>query len=141
MKKFLLLILFVLIGLTNAAAQIIGKWKTVDDEDGVEKSIVEIYEKNGKLQGRVDKLLPAATVTHCAECPGELKNKPLVGMEILVDLIKNETGGEDGEILDPKSGKWYTCYMELVSPDKLKLRGYIGIPTFGRTQYWYRVKS
>jgi len=140
MKRNILLSMILLGAVISTNAQIIGKWKTVDDEDGVEKSIVEIYEKNGKLQGRVDKLLPAATVTHCAECPGELKNKPLVGMEILVDLTKNETGGEDGEILDPKSGKWYTCYMELVSPDKLKLRGYIGIPTFGRTQYWYRVK-
>jgi len=140
MKRNILLSMILLGAVIGANAQIIGMWKTVDDEDGVEKSIVEIYEKNGKLQGRVDKLLPAATVTHCAECPGELKNKPLVGMEILVDLTKNETGGEDGEILDPKSGKWYTCHMELVSPDKLKLRGYIGIPTFGRTQYWYRVK-
>ncbi len=140
MKQLILLILTLMLTTGYIEAQIIGKWKTVDDEDGVEKSIVEIYEKNGKLQGRVDKLLPAATVTHCSACPGDLKNKPLVGMEILVDLSKNETGGEDGEILDPKSGKWYTCYMELVSPDKLKLRGYIGIPTFGRTQYWYRVK-
>lgn len=140
MKQLILLILTLMLTTGYIEAQIIGKWKTVDDEDGVEKSIVEIYEKNGKLQGRVDKLLPAATVTHCSACPGDLKNKSLVGMEILVDLSKNETGGEDGEILDPKSGKWYTCYMELVSPDKLKLRGYIGIPTFGRTQYWYRVK-
>ena len=61
-------------------------------------------------------------------------------MEILVDLVKTPEGGEDGEVLDPKSGKWYTCYMELVSQDKLKLRGYIGIPALGRTQYWYRVK-
>ena len=140
MKKNILLIVSILFCMISANAQIIGKWKTVDDEDGVEKSIVEIYEKNGKLQGRVDKLLPAATVTHCAACPGDLKNKPLVGMEILVDLTKNSTGGEDGEILDPKSGKWYSCYMELVSPDKLKLRGYIGISVLGRTQYWYRVK-
>ena len=132
--------MIILVGGISADAQIIGKWKTVDDEDGAEKSVIEIYEKNGLLQGRIDKLLPTATVTHCTECPGALKNKPLVGMEILVDLTKNETGGEDGEILDPKSGKWYTCYIELVSADKLKLRGYIGIPAFGRTQYWYRVK-
>ena len=140
MKESILLIVVLLAAVISADAQIIGMWKTVDDEDGEEKSVIEIYEKNGKLQGRVDRLLPAATVTHCAACPGDLKNKPLVGMEILVDLVKTPEGGEDGEVLDPKSGKWYTCYMELVSQDKLKLRGYIGIPALGRTQYWYRVK-
>ena len=140
MKGYILLTIILLASLISADAQIIGKWKTVDDEDGTEKSVVEIYEKNGKLRGRVDKLLAGAEATHCAACPGELKDKPLVGMEILVDLEKTSSGGEDGEILDPKNGKWYSCYLELVSQDKLKLRGYIGITALGRTQYWYRVK-
>jgi hypothetical protein len=29
-----------------------GKWKTVDDETGQAKSIVEIYEKSGKIYGK-----------------------------------------------------------------------------------------
>jgi len=138
MKLLSIIVLMMTVGMMDA--QIIGKWKTVDDEDGTEKSMVEIYEKNGKLHGRVDKLLAGAEATRCAASPGELKDKPLVGMEILVDLEKTSSGGEDGEILDPKNGKWYSCYLELVSSDKLKLRGYIGITALGRTQYWYRVK-
>jgi len=140
MKKAILLTVLSLMLVMGVRGQVTGMWKTVDDADGVEKSVVEIYEKNGKLHGRVNKLLPGATLIYCPECPGDLKNKPLLGMEILVDLTKCPTGGKDGEVLDPKTGKWYSCYIELESPDKLKLRGYIGMPTFGRTQYWYRVK-
>lgn len=123
-----------------ASGQITGKWKTVDDTDGVEKSIVEIYEKNGKLHGRVESLLAGADKTHCSACKGDLKDKPITGMVILSNLEKTSKGGDDGKILDPASGKTYSCYIELETPDKLKLRGYLGMPAFGRTQYWYRVK-
>jgi hypothetical protein len=27
----------------------VGKWKTIDDQSGEEKSVVEIYEKSGKI--------------------------------------------------------------------------------------------
>lgn len=138
-------ILFGLLGLllqvTSLDAQLTGKWKTIDDTDGKEKSIVEIYEKAGKLYGRVDRLLEAADKTHCDKCPGELKGKPILGMVILQDLLQSHSGGTDGKILDPASGKTYSCYIELESQDKLKLRGYIGLPAFGRTQYWYRVRT
>lgn len=47
-----------------------------------------------------------------------------------------------GEIYDPDSGKTYKCKMELdPSKDTLKLRGYVGIPLFGRTSHWSRVKD
>ncbi len=141
MNNILYIISCILLGLTTALpAQVTGMWKTIDDTDGVEKSIVEIYEHNGKLHGRVDRLLPRADKTHCAACKGELKNKPITGMVILTNLNPSPTGGTDGKILDPASGKTYSCYIELESPDKLKLRGYLGMPAFGRTQYWYRVK-
>ena len=122
-------------------SKMVGTWYTVSDEDGKPKSHVEIYEVNGKLEGKVVKLLPAATLTHCNECEGDLKDKPIEGMKILWGLEKDsETLYEDGEILDPKSGKIYSCFIELESADKLKVRGYLGISLLGRTQYWYKVK-
>lgn len=140
--RYILFVLFVpLLWCATLNAQVTGKWKTVDDTDGKEKSIVEIYEKSGKLYGRVDRLLEAADKTHCDKCPGEQKGKPILGMVILQDLLKSHSGGTDGKILDPASGKTYSCFIELESQDKLKLRGYIGMPAFGRTQYWYRVKT
>ena len=48
----------------------------------------------------------------------------------------NEWSG--GTILDPRNGKVYKSYVELVKPNKLKVRGYIGLSLFGKTTYWER---
>jgi uncharacterized protein (DUF2147 family) len=118
----------------------VGIWKNVDDEDGREKSHIEVYEKSGKLYGKVIKLLPAATITKCDACSGDKKGKSIVGMDILWDLVKSGKVWDDGEILDPKNGKVYSAKVELDGKDKLKVRGYMGVSILGRTQTWYRVK-
>jgi uncharacterized protein (DUF2147 family) len=118
----------------------IGVWKNLDDEDGKEKSHIEIYEQNGKLRGKVIKLLPAATITKCDACTGANKGKSLVGMDILWDLKKSGKSWDAGQIMDPKNGKIYDCKIELKGADKLNVRGYMGVSMFGRTQTWYRVK-
>ena len=135
---FTFLIIFAL--LSDVGAQVTGLWKSTDHIDDTERSIVEIYEQNGKYFGRVQKLLPAATVTHCTGCEGNQKNKSLVGMIIISDITKNGDGGTDGKVLDPTNGKWYSCDIELVSPDQLKVIGYIGFPLLGKTMYWKRLK-
>lgn len=140
MKSVYIISIFLITTFTNVHTQVTGMWKTVGDADGTEKSIVEIYEKEGKYYGKVVKLLPAAKHKTCENCPGDLKNKPITGMVVLKDLKKTSKGGQDGKAIDPSNGKTYNCFIELENPDKLKLRGYIGVPTIGRTQYWYRVK-
>lgn len=118
----------------------IGIWKNLDDTDGKEKSHIEIYEVNGKLEGKVIKLLPAASITHCDKCKGDNKGKSLVGMKILTDMKSSGSGWSGGHILDPATGKVYKCKMETEGADKLKVRGFIGVSLIGRTQSWYRVK-
>jgi uncharacterized protein (DUF2147 family) len=118
----------------------VGIWKNLDDTDGKEKSHIEIYEQNGKLRGKVIKLLPAATITRCDKCSGANKGKSLVGMDILWDMQKTGSEWDNGHILDPKNGKIYRCKISLDGTDKLQVRGYIGISVFGRTQTWYKVK-
>lgn len=134
---FILLAIFVQSGFSQNA---IGIWKNLDDSDGKEKSHIEIYEHNGKLRGKVIKLLPSATITKCDQCTGDKKGKSLVGMDILWDMVKVGNKWEKGEILDPKSGKIYSCKIELDGKDKLKVRGFMGVSILGRTQTWYKVK-
>ncbi len=140
MQKFLLIHIVSILLFAEVPAQVTGLWKSTDHVDNTEKSIVRIYESNGKYFGVVEKLLPAATVTHCAGCEGELKNKSIVGMVIIKDVTKKSNGGSNGKILDPKNGKFYDCDIELVSADKLKVTGYLGLPLLGKDMYWNRLK-
>ena len=126
--------------LSNINAQVTGLWMAPDEHDGIVKSIVEIYELDNKYYGRVAQVLDSSRHTHCENCVGDLKDKPLTGMRILDALTKTENGGKDGTVLNPGSGKTYSCYIELESRDLLKLRGYIGMPAFGKTLYWNRLK-
>ena len=120
---------------------VIGKWKTIDDQSGEAKSVIEIYEKSGKIYGKVLEILdPNHRKDHCQNCAGEDANKPIVGLTVLKGLSKDGDEYNSGKILDPKSGKVYKCFITLESKDKLKVRGYIGFALLGRTQYWYRIK-
>ena len=141
MKKIILTAAVGVVQIMSLHAQVTGMWKITDENSKVEKSVVEIFEKNNMYHGRVVKILPTSKRTHCDQCEGELKDKPLVGMVIISDLVKTANGGEDGKILNPANGNTYSCYIELVGPDRLKLRGYLGFPAFGKTMYYNRLKS
>ena len=134
-------LLLVFISASSVMAQdVTGKWKTIDDQTGDAKSIVEIYKKNGKVYGKiVDLINPQKKNAKCTECPGDDKNKPLTGLVIIRGLEKDGDEYNDGKILDPISGKLYKCYIALENPDRLKVRGYIGFAMLGRTQYWSRL--
>ena len=140
MKNLTLLLTMNVLVIAGLQSQVTGKWKVVDDADGVEKSIVEIYEYNNHYHGRIVQLLETSRRTHCEKCFGDLKGKPLTGMTIIWDLEKTSGGGKNGKVLDPSSGKIFSCSIELASQDKLKLRGYLGVPSVGKTSYWNRVK-
>ena len=47
----ILFLSFVSVGLSGQS--VTGKWKTIDDETGEERSIVELYEKGGAIFGKV----------------------------------------------------------------------------------------
>ena len=140
MKSILLIFLIGLFLSSSGYTQVTGFWRVVDDKDGVEKSVVQIFEQNNMYYGRIVRLLAASKRTHCDKCYGDLKGKPLTGMIIMFDLEKTPKGGKNGKDLDPGSGNIYSCSIELVGPDKLKLRGYLGVPSVGKTSYWNRDK-
>lgn len=142
MKKTLLLSIafMTLLFFSGNAQSIFGKWKTIDDETGLEKSIVEIYQVNGKAYAKVLQVLEKGKEDKiCDQCSGANKNKPVKGMVIINGLTQDGDEWSGGKILDPKNGKEYKCYITLEEPNKLKVRGYIGFALIGRTQYWYRV--
>ncbi|MHC5310755.1 DUF2147 domain-containing protein [Myroides sp. LJL116] len=142
MRKILLVISLFLVSFLSAQAQeITGKWKTVDDATGKEKSIVEIYEKSGKYYGKIVQLLdPSRDNPLCEKCEGENKDKPILGLVFINNMQKKNNDLSGGTILDPETGKVYKCSIKLESANKLNVRGYVGISLLGRTQSWQRVE-
>ncbi|TPD70532.1 DUF2147 domain-containing protein [Flavobacterium microcysteis] len=142
MKKLAAYCIFLLFAgiQTGQAQSVTGKWKTFDDETGDAKSIVEIYEKNGKIYGKIIEILEKGKEDKtCDKCKGSKKDKPVKGMVIIEGLSKDGDTWEDGTILDPRNGNEYKCRINLENSDKLKVRGYLGISLLGRTQYWTRI--
>ncbi|MGA2570027.1 MAG: DUF2147 domain-containing protein [Terracidiphilus sp.] len=120
----------------------VGRWKSVDDKSGKPKSELILWLKDGKLYGRIETILDPApdNPNHkCIHCSGAMKDRELLGMEILWDMKPDRDAWSGGFIFDPDNGSTYRCIMELQDGGKkLKVRGYIGFSLFGRTQYWYR---
>jgi uncharacterized protein (DUF2147 family) len=130
-------------GLTFGQTDVTGKWKTIDDDSGKEKSIIEITTRDGKIYGKVIKLFrePGEEPDPvCDECDDDdpRYNKKVLGMEIMKDLVKNNGVYDDGTILDPKNGEVYRCKIWREGND-LKVRGYLG--PFYRTQTWKKVTN
>jgi uncharacterized protein (DUF2147 family) len=137
MKLILPLLLSAL--LSHAQTSVLGKWKTVDEETNEEKSIIEIFERDGKVYGKIVKIFTTEDPDPiCAECPeDDLRyKKKIIGMEIIKDMEKDGNEYSGGNILDPQDGKIYRCKI-WTEGNGLKVRGYWG--PFYRTQTWKKV--
>lgn len=119
-----------------------GLWKNIDDVSGKPKALIRIVEVNGEMQGRIEKLFlaPGADPNpRCTRCTGPHKDQPVIGMLFMSGLRKDGNAYQGGEIIDPDSGKVYRSKMTLIEGgNKLDVRGYVGVPLFGRSQVWVR---
>jgi uncharacterized protein (DUF2147 family) len=129
---------------STSFSQISGKWKTIDDETGEEKSIVQIWKsKDGLFYGKIMKLFEEEKKDNvCDKCDEDdpRYNQKIVGMKIIMKMKKtddNEWTG--GTILDPNNGKVYKCKLSRKG-DNLAVRGFIGFSLIGRTQTWLPAK-
>ncbi len=144
MKKRIILAIFVAFSMSGFTQvdKILGKWKTIDDKDGSEKSIVLIFKaNNGKYFGKIEKLFKEPEKL-CTECEGTNKNQPILGMMIINNLVEKDLKLTGGTILDPKNGKVYKCNISLEKGgEKLSVRGSLDRNGWiGRSQTWIRVK-
>lgn len=128
------------LGIGRAQNTPAGTWNTISDKDGKPTAVVEIRQVDNELSGVVRELLVAADPgdSVCSKCSDSRHMQRIVGMEILSHM-KAVGDHWRGEILDPENGKTYRATLTLAdSGRKLIVRGYIGVPLFGRSQTWLR---
>lgn len=142
MKYLSLILLLTVASITVSAQQadaILGKWVNSSGE-----AHIEIYKKDAKYFGKIvwvkapndEKGNPKKDVKNP---DANLRTRPILGMEMLRDFVFSDGKWTDGKIYDPKSGKTYSCNMNLKSNGDLSMRGYIGISLIGRTEVWKKV--
>lgn len=115
-------------------SQILGNWLT-ETKDGIiqiSAAAGGTYEGRiigGNQPGRLDDKNPDPA----------LRGKPLRGAIILRALHYDGRGKwSGGAIYEPDSGRTYKCLVEVLGPDTLKMRGFIGFSLLGKSQTWTR---
>lgn len=142
-KKSITTVLLVLIGSTTVLPQSVeGKWTTFNEETGSALSVIEITSSGNSIEGKVSRIFLEPYQGEspvCTKCPGERKNKMVIGMNFLWGFKKNGDSWTTGKILDPESGEIYYCKLWLDNANTLQVRGYAGpFDLFYRTQTWKR---
>ena len=120
------------------AASPVGKWKTLDDKTGKVMTVTEIYQaKNGSLAAKIVENVGLAAT--CADCSGEHKGKPMVGMVTLWNLKANKDGTwGGGSGYKPSEDRKFTAKsVKLIDGGKkLEVKGCVAF--ICRTATWVR---
>lgn len=142
MKKIIIASLLALLAaplLGQSSSDVVGKWYTENKE-----TVIKIYKSGDKYYGKI------VWLKEPKEDNGKMKkdkNNPkkskrsqtLVGLVLLKGFVYQGDGEwAEGTIYDPENGKTYKARIRLKGKDKLDIRGYVGVPAFGRSTVWTR---
>ena len=123
----------------SSSLNIEGVWVNGDADGWIELGIT-----NGELRGRIigspgdpDNQKPSRNDVENPDA--KLRHRPLRGLFILYGFRSDGDGHwTGGRVYDPNSGHTYRGTITQLDADTLKLRGYVGITWFGRTETWKR---
>jgi uncharacterized protein (DUF2147 family) len=119
----------------QASDAIVGKWWTSD-----KAAKVEIAKCGGDYCGTFiwikDDNQKNAPLLDTKNADPTLRSRPLKGLVFLRKLHFDGSKWTGGSVYDPEEGQDYNCTVSLTQDGQLELRGYVGLPMFGRSEYW-----
>jgi len=128
MKALFVILLLANIHLQTHYQSITGRWKTIDPFTNKASSVVEIYLEGGKLYGNLVEIKDVENPEKaiCKDCPGQWKDKPLIGLLVFNGLTRDgkKWSGEDA-FFSRKKKKTYDGAIWLEG-DKLKIQIRLG---------------
>jgi uncharacterized protein (DUF2147 family) len=136
LNQSLLLLLLVASFAVADVTDIEGRWLSGDKTGWIDIRLVD-----GKPVGTAaGSTTPDEAMRYDEENPDPaLQDRPLWGITILHGFTYERDGvWKGGTVYDPNSGNTYKSTMTLVNRNKLKVRGYIGLSLFGRSDTWTR---
>ncbi|WP_412062038.1 DUF2147 domain-containing protein [Rubrivirga sp. IMCC45206] len=122
----------------------LGEWVTYSDDGEEAQSVIRITEADGVLVGRIVRLLPTAAYPvpqfRCDDCNGRYQGVDLRTVPIIEGMVWGGDEFAGGRLNDPTNGRSYRGVLRLDGPDRLRVRGFLGIRAIGRTQIWRRAR-
>jgi uncharacterized protein (DUF2147 family) len=119
------------------SASVEGRWLTQEKDGWIRISLV-----GDSLEGTIAGAPPGSPSERKFDDRNPdpaLRNRRLDGLVIMSGF--EHDGGrrwKNGTVYDPNSGRTYKCTITQIDDDTLKIRGYIGVSLFGRSETWTR---
>lgn len=133
MKKLILIPAFTFLSIKLFAQQadaITGVWQLPSD-----KGSIRIVESGDGYAGKLTEAqVKIGRVLKLGLPTGWL------GIYILRNVSFVKENRWAGTIYNPENQKTYDCKLQFVNDSTLKVRGYKGLPLFGKTMYWKRMQ-
>jgi len=125
--------LITIVAPAQTSSGILGEWR---EPTG---SVIQIFRCGTDVCARMVAISKQAPTQLDEKNPDPVARKhPLCGLQIgYAFKLTDPTHADGGRLYDPKSGKTYKGTMT-ADGNQLRLRGYIGIKAFGRSETWMR---
>jgi uncharacterized protein (DUF2147 family) len=121
----------------SKADDILGTWLTSEG-----RAKVFVYKSGNKYFGKIiwlkDPNKNGKPRLDVKNQNAALRNKPIIDLVILKDFEFDDGEWVNGKVYEPSGGKEYSSKITMPNAHTLKVRGYIGISLFGKTDVWKR---
>jgi uncharacterized protein (DUF2147 family) len=112
-----------------------GLWLTEN-----ERSVIQLTPCGDELCGHIAWIIEGGMQVDSKNPDESKRQTPMCGLQIVSGLKKkSDTKWEGGKIYKADDGDTYNASLTMMEDDKLKVRGYIGVPMLGKSQIWTRV--
>ncbi len=118
------------------AEAIVGEWCTQREENRPPGRIKFVRGDDGTYVGVMSWAAEPRRDVHNKD--PKLRDRPLVGTVLMWHLRYDDGEYVDGYVYNPEDGGTYRMNAEVLGPDTLKVRGYLGISLFGQSKIWSR---
>ena len=118
---------------------ILGEWCTQVEENRPPGRVKFVRAQDGTYIGILSWAADPKRDVHNKD--PKLRDRPLVGIVLMWNLRYDDGEYVDGYVYNPEDGGTYRLNAEVLNPESLKIRGYLGISLFGQTKTWSRFQQ
>lgn len=116
----------------------LGLWLTENQRSVV--NVVPCKTDSSKVCGRIHWIIQDGMQFDSKNPDESKRNTPMCGLQIMSDFHQNDAmNWIDGEIYKADEGDTYSATLQMLPTGKMLVRGYVGMPLFGKSQTWTRV--